>query len=119
MTIQPLVNQQGLKQDVFIGSGENGNFDFTLKKNGVAQDISSLSVQLVIKSTLSSTTFIVSETAGTFITDGTDGQVRFDLSVLELQTAHRNAILTLYNKIDANNKRNIKNFKVQIVHPGT
>ncbi len=117
--IQQLISAKNSIIDLYDGDGTNAPLTFTIKdEDGVIIDISSWTLRLVIKERLDSSADIVAPISGTFVTDGTDGQVQFDFAAVNVTTTYKNAYMVLYRIVAAKNWT-LKQFTVNIVPNGT
>lgn len=117
--IQQLISAKNSIIDLYDGDGTNAPLTFTIKdEDGVVINISSWTIEIVIKERLDSTSDILSALAGAFVTDGTDGQVQFDFAAVNFTATFKNAYMTLYRIVAAKNWT-LKQFTLNVVPNGT
>jgi len=117
--IQPLISAKNSIIDIYDGDGTNPDLTFTIKdEDGVILDISTFTILLVIKEKLKSSADVVAPITGTFVTDGTDGQIEFAFATVNITANFKNAYLTLYRLVAGKNQT-LKQFTVNIIPNGT
>jgi len=92
------------KAVLFTGTNRNDDFEFTVKKAGVVQDISSFTIKAILKPTrdsADSTAITTPLIITTTLSDPTNGKFKLDWTATIINTAQHQAFLVIYREITA------------------
>ena len=116
---QDLVGKGGGKIYLYTGLGKNAPITFTIRDvDGAIVDISSWDVRLVVNSNLDDSGDVVAELTGAFVTDGTDGNIRFNFDTVDITSIQKDVYVVVSRRIDANTQYTHKQFTTDVVLHG-